>query len=491
MKLKTGITLWLSIVICIVIVAGFSMSYFVSDYFKQTILKRDVDVNAKFIALQAKQHLTPEDFAPKDFDKKDKKYSQFFNEIDTDEIVRIKVWSTNQVVIYSDDKAIVGKPFHDNDELNESLDGGEVVTEISSLTKSESTSEKNFGQLIEMYIPIKSNSGKIIGVIETYASLDTVNAYIENANKIIFLGTLSSIIVVVAIIMMTFKTFRRNLINPILGIQKHTKLIAEGKWDIKSQSVGYDEVKNLGNQVEIMSSKLKEQQVKITKTERLSAIGELAARLAHDLRNPLSIIRNSLILIRHRFGSDPESVEYFNRIDRSIYRMSHQLENVMDFVTTKEFKVSSNDINAIIKNALEKANIPDSIKVNLSTEDITLDCDQSKLEVVFDNILVNAKQAIGSSGTINIRVNKEPDWVKIEIQDSGHGIPDDVLPKIFEPLFTTKQEGTGLGLPSCKNIIEQHGGSISVKTELDKGTTFIITLPIKPLQKQMPQISSK
>jgi len=489
MKLKTGITMWLSIVICIVMITGFLMSYFVSEYFKQTMLKRDVDVNAKFITLQARQHLTSEDFTPNNYDKKDAKYTEFFKEIGTDEIVRIKVWNPDQVVVYSDDKDIVGKPFHDNDELEESLDEGKIVTEISDLTKSESTSEKNYGQLIEMYIPIKSNSGKIIGVIETYASLDLVNTYIENANRIIFLGTLSSIIVVGVIILMTFKTFRRNLINPILSIQNNTKLIAEGKLDIKSQPMGYEEVKNLGNQVEVMSLKLKEQQVKITKTERLSAIGELAARLAHDLRNPLSIIRNSVLLIRHRFGSDPQSLDYFNKIDKSIFRMSHQLENVMDFVTVKELKLASKNISEVIKTAVEKSNIPNSIKVNLSTEDITLDCDQAKLEIVFDNILVNAKQAIEGSGTINIRVNKEPDWIKIEIQDSGYGIPDDILPKIFEPLFTTKQEGTGLGLPSCKNIIEQHGGTISVKTELGKGTTFIVTLPIEVLQKQVQRIS--
>src|SRR5579863_1188732 len=139
MKIKTGITIWLTIVIVIVAIVGISMSYFVSDYFKQTILKRDVDVNAKFIELQARQHLTPDDFTPKDFEKKSTTFSQFFNEIDTGEIVRIKVWSPDQTVVYSDDKNIVGKTFHDNDELNEALDdGGKVVNEISDLQKSES-----------------------------------------------------------------------------------------------------------------------------------------------------------------------------------------------------------------------------------------------------------------------------------------------------------------------------------------------------------------
>lgn len=489
MKIKTGITIWLTIVIVIVIVVGVSMSYFVSDYFKQTILKRDVDVNAQFIMVQARQHLTPDDFTPKNFEKKSVTFSQFFHEIDTGEIVRIKVWSPDQTVVYSDDKNIVGQTFHDDTELNEALDdGGKVVNEISDLTKSESVADKNFGQLIEMYIPIKSSSGQIIGVIETYASMDLVNAYIENANKIIYLITIIGISVVGAIILLTFSTFRKNVINPILGIHKQTKLIEDGQFNIKSQSTGYDEVRKLGNEVEIMASKLKEQQTKIAKTERLSAIGELAARLAHDLRNPLSVMKNSLLLIRHKYGSNPESLNDFDRIDRSVSRMAHQLENVMDFVAIRKLVMSENSLNRILKNSVEKANIPDSIKINLPSDDVVLNCDSEKLEIVFDNILVNAKQAIGNSGTIDIRTSQDGNLAKIEFHDSGSGIPEDVLPKIFEPLFTTKQEGTGLGLPSCKSIVELHNGNISVKTELGKGTTFTITLPIVILQKSITSV---
>lgn len=480
MKIKTGVTLWLVLVIAIVISVGFTMSYVVSDYFKQTILKRDVDVNAKFIGVQAKQHLTPEDFVPKDFDKKDATFTKFFQEIDTDEIVRFKVWSTSETVVYSDDKSIVGKTFSDNDELEEAL-GGNIISEISDLTKSESASEKKFNQLIEIYVPVKSDSGKIIGVIETYASLDLVNQYIENANNIIFVVTSIGVSIVGAVILLTFSTFRKNLINPIIEIHKQTKKIEEGDLNIKSESIGYEEVRKLGTEVEIMATKLKEQQGQIAKTERLSAIGELAARLAHDLRNPLSVIRNSLFLIRHKYGLNPETGKDFDRIDRSIFRMSHQLENVMDFVTTRELQIDTKSLNGILRNAIEKSSIPESIKINLPTSDIMIDCDSEKLEVVFENILVNARQAMKDSGIITTRINEEGKFVRIEIEDSGSGIPSDVLPKIFEPLFTTKQEGTGLGLPSCKNIIEQHNGTIEVKTEIGKGTTFIIKLPIRKL----------
>ncbi len=482
MKIKTGVTLWLVLVIGIVISVGFTMSYVVSDYFKQTILKRDVDVNAKFISVQAKQHLTPEDFVANDFGKKDVTYSKFFQEIDTDEIVRFKVWSTGETVVYSDEKDIVGKTFSDNDELEKALDGN-VVSEISDLKKSESTSEKKFNELIEIYVPVKSDSGKVLGVIETYASLDLANQYIENANYIIFFVTSVGVSITGAVILLTFSTFRKNLINPIIEIHKQTKRIQEGDLDIKSESIGYEEVRKLGNEVEIMTSKLKEQQGQIAKTERLSAIGELAARLAHDLRNPLSVIRNSLLLIRHKYGSNPETIKDFDRIDRSIFRMSHQLENVMDFVTTRELQMDTKSVSSILRNAIEKAGIPESIKINLPPNDAIIDCDSEKLEVVFENILVNAKHAMKDSGIITTRINEDGDWIRIEIEDSGSGIPKDILPKIFEPLFTTKQEGTGLGLSSCKNIIEQHKGTIEVRTDVGKGTTFIIKLPVKKLQK--------
>lgn len=486
MKIKTGITIWLTIVIAIVVVVGVIMSYFVADYFKQTILNRDVESNAKFIAIQARQHLTADDYLPQDFEKKSGKFSQFFNEVNTDEIVRIKVWSTDKTVVYSDEKDIVSKTFHDNDELNESFeDGGHVVTEISDLTKAESAEDKKFGQLIEMYIPIKSDSGKIIGVIETYASMNPVNTYIENANKIIYTITMIGIGVVGVVILLTFGTFRKNVIKPIIDIHSQTKLIQDGKLDIKFSSTGYDEVRKLGNEIELMASKLKEHQDRIAKTERLSAIGELAARLAHDLRNPLNIIKNSLMLIRFKYAPQPESEKDFDRIARSVSRMSHQLENVMDFVTSKGLEVDEKSLNEIIKNAVDRAIIPDSIQVNFPSEDFVIKCDPEKLEIVLDNILVNAKQAINNSGTIDIRSSQEENFTKIEIHDSGPGIPDAILPKIFEPLFTTKQEGTGLGLSSCKSIIEQHDGNISVKTESGKGTTFVITLPIVKSQKSI------
>jgi len=108
-------------------------------------------------------------------------------------------------------------------------------------------------------------------------------------------------------------------------------------------------------------------------------------------------------------------------------------------------------------------------------------CDPYRLEVVLSNILKNSSQAVNGKGDITIRIIDKDSDVLIEVEDSGPGIPENILPKIFEPLFTTKQTGTGLGLPSCKSIIEKHGGSMTVR---NNPTVFTVQIPKKPASKK-------
>lgn len=212
--------------------------------------------------------------------------------------------------------------------------------------------------------------------------------------------------------------------------------------------------------------------------EKLQTIGELAARIAHDLRNPLSVIKGSLEIIQIK---NPElyekSLDDFNRINKSMIRIIHQVDNVLDFVKPKQLRLEKVKICKIIENSIYKLNISDEVKITSSKLDYELVCDEEKLEILFVNLLSNAIQAMNGKGRIDIRSFDSGPNITIEIEDSGPGIPDHLLPKIFEPLFTTRQTGTGLGLPSCKSIVEQHGGKISVKTALGKGTTFIVDLP--------------
>jgi signal transduction histidine kinase len=173
-------------------------------------------------------------------------------------------------------------------------------------------------------------------------------------------------------------------------------------------------------------------------------------------------------------------MEHFRALDRAIQRMTHQIDDVLDFVKPKSLILQKQSLLPLLISVRKKIRIPDSVILTLPTNNVDMFCDAEKLEVVFINLITNAIQSMNNKGTVSIRGSEQKDDVIIEVEDTGSGIPDNVLPKIFDPLFTTRQIGTGLGLPSCKTIVERHGGTIDVKTDLGKGTTFIIKLPRAP-----------
>ncbi|MDG7050712.1 MAG: DUF4242 domain-containing protein [Nitrososphaerota archaeon] len=214
------------------------------------------------------------------------------------------------------------------------------------------------------------------------------------------------------------------------------------------------------------------------KSEKLKAIGELAARLAHDLRNPLSVIKNTVEIMegKQRLLLE-EKIIYYGRLHRAVDRISHQIEDVLDFVRPSTLRFEKHLVNEIIVAALEKIVKPDTVTINLPRNFVYVICDRIKMEVVLTNLMMNSIQAMNNSGQIDITLSDMPNDVLIQVSDTGCGISNDILPKIFEPLFTTKQTGTGLGLASCKKIVEQHRGMITVQSKDGNGTTFSIILP--------------
>ena len=234
----------------------------------------------------------------------------------------------------------------------------------------------------------------------------------------------------------------------------------------------------LTEQRDNLENLVEEKTQQVLKSERLSAIGELSGRLAHDLRNPLSVMKMSVDLIKHSSKdttiSDPNITKRIDLIEKSIDRISHQVDDVLGYVRLSPLKIQHVSLFHSIQNSLKKINIPDDIKVTLPENDLRIDCDIIKLDAVFINLLVNSIQELHEGGEIEIQISEQDNAAIIKFIDSGKGIPDADLSKVFEPLFTTKQKGTGLGLASCKNIVEQHQGEISVT---NNPTTFTIILP--------------
>jgi signal transduction histidine kinase len=265
--------------------------------------------------------------------------------------------------------------------------------------------------------------------------------------------------------------------------------LAKGNFDVKANVSKIQEIKTISRSFNELSQSLKkliltekalaESKIKI-RNERLFAIGELSASMAHDLKNPLAVIKASSDILKRKFGkqnNDDKLDRLFYNMDDAVSRMSHQIKNVLDYVRITPLETSDSSLKKIIHNSIKSLNIPKNITMNLPKKDLTIKCDVRKIEVVFINLILNAIQAIGkkNDGKISILTNDEDDQnIMIEVQNTGDGIPEELLSNVFDPLFTTKYQGTGLGLSTCKNVIKQHGGSIYVT---NSPTTFHIILP--------------
>lgn len=233
---------------------------------------------------------------------------------------------------------------------------------------------------------------------------------------------------------------------------------------------------NLVQQNKNLQEKIQRKSDEIIKKEKLSMLGTMASRLAHDLKNPLTVVKAYSDILSRQLEDkmNYEMKMKVSKLKNSITDMSNIIEDVLDFSRTVELDLQKNSIFKILMIALENVDKPKQINVNINYSDIAIICDSKKIEAVFSNLLSNSIQALEEIGEINVRLTEEDNQVLITVEDTGPGILEDDMPRIFEPLFTTKQKGTGLGLSICKNIINLHGGDIIVK---NAPTTFIVTIP--------------
>ena len=212
------------------------------------------------------------------------------------------------------------------------------------------------------------------------------------------------------------------------------------------------------------------------KKEKLTVIGQLSSNIAHDIRNPLGTIKNAGVIIEKENDFKNEIISReLNRINLSVRRISHQIEEVLNYVRTTPMVLKPHSISQVIQEAVDTLDVPKSITINIPKNDVTVRIDHEKMRIVFVNIVLNAVQSIGKEdGSVTINIHEDSSNVSIEFENSGPNIPAKDLKHVFDTLFTTKLEGTGLGLSSCKNIVEQHKGTIHV---VPNPVTFSIKIP--------------
>jgi len=237
---------------------------------------------------------------------------------------------------------------------------------------------------------------------------------------------------------------------------------------------------------------LKDQQAQLIEAEKLSAVGQLASGVAHEINNPMTSILgySSLSLKRLSEGRTSEKdfkeyQEFLQIIEDEANRCQHIVKSLLQFSRRQKGDMAQVQVNDVVEAALtiSRFHIKGTrieVKNELATNLPKVNADANQLQQVFLNMIVNAKDAMEKGGTLTISTKQEDKFVVTRFADTGCGVPEDKMDEIFKPLYTSKEEGkgTGLGLSISHDIVERHGGVIEVESQLNKGTTFIIKLPL-------------
>jgi PAS domain S-box-containing protein len=227
----------------------------------------------------------------------------------------------------------------------------------------------------------------------------------------------------------------------------------------------------------------KKMEQELMASRRMAAIGELAGMVGHDLRNPLTSIKAATYYLKkkHRQKLDNKGRDMLEVIDDDVECSNKVINDLLDYSREIKLELTETSPSSIIKRALSLANIPENIQVIDSSEtEPIVAIDVEKIERVFINIISNALDAMPEGGTLTIRSWKSDKGMEFTFSDTGTGMSKEMLDRIGAPLFTTKARGMGFGLAISKRIVEGHGGRMTVKSSIGKGSTFKITIPAKP-----------
>lgn len=241
--------------------------------------------------------------------------------------------------------------------------------------------------------------------------------------------------------------------------------------------------------LEAALAELKRLQDTLVQSERLSTLGKLTATVSHELRNPMAAIRNSLFLIREFSNERDKVISNVERAERSIARCDNIIGDLLEYTRQRNLNMRVTPLSDWVRDTLSEQKLPVEVqlKLDLRSNEAKVALDDDRFRRVIINLVQNASEAIKVSkghGEITVHTGVIGDSAYIDIVDDGPGIADDVLPRIFEPLFTTKSFGAGLGLPTAKRLVEQHSGKMTVNSKVGFGTSFRVVLPVSTGQQE-------
>ena len=344
---------------------------------------------------------------------------------------------------------------------------------------------------IVAYEPIKDINEKIIGVLYV-GVLEEKFMDMRNRAIVIFLGIMLAGMVM-ALVISSF--LAKGVSQPIKHLIFASSRWAKGELDYQVKTTRKDEIAKLAETFNSMASSLKERDDKlkeytsqqIMKSERLATLGQLAAGVAHEINNPLG----GILMYTHLALEDLDEKDVLRtNLEKAVTeatRCKDIVKGLLDFARQTEPKIEQSDVNKILEQTL------DLVKNQALFQNVKIICsfpslpmiwiDAGQMQQVFTNIILNAAEAMEGQGdlTVATKTSSDNEYVEVSFTDTGSGISPEDCEKIFDPFFTTKEvgHGTGLGLAVSHGIIARHKGTIEVKSKRDRGTTFIIRLPLK------------
>jgi len=282
----------------------------------------------------------------------------------------------------------------------------------------------------------------------------------------------------------------RRITRPVEELADGARDVASGRWDTQIDVNGTDEIGQLASAFNDMTRKLASQKEKLVQTERVAAWRELARRLAHELRNPLFPLQITVEnLQRARQLAPAQFQEVFNEATATLKAELANLNTIIgrfsDFSRMPAPQLAQVNVNETLRNALRLfepqftavGKPPITTEYFLADSLPEVDADPDLLHRAFQNLVLNALDAMPAGGTLTLRSSNGEDTVRIEVSDTGKGLTPEECLRLFTPYYTTKQQGTGLGLAIIQSIVADHHGTISVTSEEGRGATFRMDLP--------------
>lgn len=398
--------------------------------------------------------------------------------------------------------------FHPHGVIQRSSDPSEVGRAVNANDYKLFQSPKNYGiydlpphgEVLTMVKPIYNEpachachgtKARVIGVLDINYSLRRTKMQMLEASRIfIFSSVAITVFLAIAISLILLKFVKR----PLDRIIENMSRVENGDLSVRIDYHGRDEIGRLITSFNSMvdrlgAAKSELEQLhfeQLERADRLASIGEMAAGIAHEIKNPLAGISAAVTIIRDDLaGSDPRG-EILGEVLQQVQRLDKTVNDLLFFGKPSMPELACIDINEVIEKTLKFASQHRGLlniekRLELAPDLPTVYADGKQMQQVFLNIILNAFQAMAGGGTLTITTylcsREERAYVRVDVADTGPGIPPQVLEKIFTPFFTTKAQGTGLGLPICCKLVRLHNGEMRVASDNRNGTVFTVELP--------------